>query len=122
MCKQFSFNICSGFVQRTVHGDTLDIHRLTTNKMSQHLYDDDIHISLHHPAQEVKEFYTFKNKKNHPARLSACNKLNPFDDPLGFDFEGRLGSFDVDKMQRWRGSNDNDDGKDDEISGGGGDG
>ena len=41
------------------------------------------YISLHHPAQEVKEFYTFKNKKNHPARLSACNKLNPFDDPLG---------------------------------------
>ena len=93
----------------------MDIHRLTTNKMSEHLYDDD--IPLHHPAQGVKEFYTFKNKKNHPARLSACNKLNPFDDPLGFEFEGRLGSFDVDKMQRWRGSNDNDDDEDDEISG-----
>ena len=36
MYKQFSFNIFSGFVQ--MDGDTLDIQRLTTNKMSQHRF------------------------------------------------------------------------------------
>ena len=46
-----------------VHGDTLEIQKLTTNKMSEHCMTM-TYISLHHPAQEVKEFYTFKNKKS----------------------------------------------------------